>query len=101
MNRVTILLLRSIAFDLLLVLVGVVVLNGTYYGRERVRRPRRGARHGEWRLMVGRIDGNLLDRFDPSTHRQPIARGDRSTADRLRQPRCAAARGESSSGRSN
>jgi translocation and assembly module TamB len=66
MTRVTTLLLRSIAVLLLLVLVGVVVLNGTYYGRERVRRLAldgvRDMVNGE--LMVGRIDGNLLDRFD-------------------------------------
>jgi translocation and assembly module TamB len=50
---------------LLLALVAAVVLNGTYYGRERVRRLAldavRDMVNGE--VMVGRIDGNLLDRF--------------------------------------
>jgi len=66
MTRATRVLLGSLAALLLVVLVAVVVLNGTYYGRERVRRialdALRDMVHGE--VMVGRIDGNLLDRFD-------------------------------------
>ena len=65
MNRFARVLLVSVAAFLVLVLVGIVVLNGTYYGRERVRRVAldalRGMVHGE--VIVGRIDGNLLDRF--------------------------------------
>ena len=59
-------LLAGVAAFLVLVIIGVVVLNGTYYGRERVRRLAldavRDIVHGE--VIVGRIDGNLLDRFD-------------------------------------
>ena len=66
MNRPARILLVSIAAILALVLVAVVVLNGTYYGRERVRTlaldALRDLVHGE--VIVGRIDGNLLDRFD-------------------------------------
>jgi translocation and assembly module TamB len=58
--------LLAVAALLLLIVIGVVVLNGTYYGRERVRRlaldAMRDIVKGE--LIVGRIDGNLLDRFD-------------------------------------
>lgn len=66
MARITRIVLLSIAALLLVVLVAVVILNGTYYGRERVRRLAldavRGMVNGE--VIVGRIDGNLLDRFD-------------------------------------
>ena len=66
MTRITRIVLGAVAVLLLLVLVGVVVLNGTYYGRERVRRLAldaiRDLVNGE--VTVGRIDGNLLDRFD-------------------------------------
>ncbi len=66
MMRITRILLASVAVFLLLVLVGIVVLNGTYYGRERVRRLAldvvRDLVNGE--VTVGRIEGNLLDRFD-------------------------------------
>lgn len=58
--------LLAVAALLVLMIIGVVVLNGTYYGRERVRRlaldAMRDIVNGE--LIVGRIDGNLLDRFD-------------------------------------
>jgi translocation and assembly module TamB len=49
-----------------LALVAAVVLNGTYYGRERVRRLALDAVRDmvNGQVMVGRIDGNLLDRFD-------------------------------------
>ena len=66
MPRFARILLASIAALLILVIIGVVVLNGTYYGRERVRRLAldavRDIVNGE--VIVGRIDGNLLDRFD-------------------------------------
>ncbi len=66
MNRPARILLLSIAAIIALVLVAIVVLNGTYYGRERVRTLAldaiRDMVHGE--VTVGRIDGNLLDRFD-------------------------------------
>ena len=66
MKRLTRVFLLSVAAILVLVLVGVVVLNGTYFGRERVRRIAldaiRDMVHGD--VIVGRIDGNLLDRFD-------------------------------------
>jgi translocation and assembly module TamB len=66
MARITRITLFSLAVLLIIVLAGVVVLNGTYYGRERVRRLAldaiRGMIKGE--VIVGRIDGNLLDRFD-------------------------------------
>jgi translocation and assembly module TamB len=66
MHRSVRILLVSLAGLVLLVIIGLVVLNGTYYGRERVRRVAldavRDLVHGE--LIVGRIDGNLLDRFD-------------------------------------
>ena len=56
----------SVAVLLVLLLVGLVIINGTYFGRERVRvlalDALRGAVNGE--VVVGRIDGNLLDRFD-------------------------------------
>ena len=66
MSRFTKSSLFAVAALLLLMIIGVVVLNGTYYGRERVRRlaldAMRDIVKGE--LIVGRIDGNLLDRFD-------------------------------------
>ena len=66
MSRYVRILLVAVAAFLILVIIGVVILNGTYYGRERVRRlaldALRGIVHGE--VIVGRIDGNLLDRFD-------------------------------------
>jgi hypothetical protein len=66
MSRIARLLLLGVAAFLMLVLVGMIVLNGTYYGRERVRRLALRAVqdvvNGE--VIVGRIDGNLLDRFD-------------------------------------
>lgn len=66
MSRISRLLLAGVAVLLSVVIVGVIVLNGTYYGRERVRRLALDAVqdivHGE--VIVGRIDGNLLDRFD-------------------------------------
>jgi translocation and assembly module TamB len=66
MSRFVRVLLALVAAFLILVIIGVVVLNGTYYGRERVRRlaldALRTMVHGE--VIVGRIDGNLLDRFD-------------------------------------
>ena len=66
MSRITRILLLGVALFLIVVMVGVVVLNGTYYGRERVRRLALDAVqdivNGE--VIVGRIDGNLLDRFD-------------------------------------
>ena len=64
--RIIRVLLGSIAALLVLFLVGLVIMNGTYFGRERVRilalDAIRGAVNGE--VIVGRIDGNLLDRFD-------------------------------------
>jgi translocation and assembly module TamB len=58
--------LLSVAAILALILIAIVVLNGTYYGRERVRTLAldaiRDLVHGE--VIIGRIDGNLLDRFD-------------------------------------
>src|SRR5688500_20215139 len=58
--------LLAVAALLLLIVIGEVVLNGTYYGRERVRRlalvAMRVIVKGE--LIGGRLDGNLLDRFD-------------------------------------
>lgn len=64
--RIIRVLLGSIAALLVLLLVGLVIMNGTYFGRERVRilalDAIRGAVNGE--VIVGRIDGNLLDRFD-------------------------------------
>ena len=66
MTRVARIVLAALAAFLILAIVAVVVLNGTYYGRERVRRlaldALRDIVHGE--VIVGRIDGNLLDRFD-------------------------------------
>ena len=66
MNRSARVVLLSIAAIITLVLVAAVVLNGTYYGRERVRTlaldALRDMVNGE--VIVGRIDGNLLDRFD-------------------------------------
>jgi translocation and assembly module TamB len=66
MPRFVRILLVSVAALLILVTLGIVVLNGTYYGRERVRRLAldavRDIVNGE--VIVGRIDGNLLDRFD-------------------------------------
>ncbi|HEX6944360.1 MAG TPA: translocation/assembly module TamB domain-containing protein [Gemmatimonadaceae bacterium] len=66
MNRPARIILVSIAALLALVIVAIVVLNGTYFGRERVRTlaldALRDMVHGE--VIVGRIDGNLLDRFD-------------------------------------
>src|SRR5688572_16672499 len=58
--------LGILAALLVMVLVGLVIMNGTYFGRERVRvlalDAIRGTVNGE--VVVGRIDGNLLDRFD-------------------------------------
>ena len=66
MKRTLSLVSAGIAVLLVIVLVGGIILNGTYYGRERVRRfaldAIRGIVNGD--VMVGRIDGNLLDRFD-------------------------------------
>ncbi|HEX6313494.1 MAG TPA: translocation/assembly module TamB domain-containing protein [Gemmatimonadaceae bacterium] len=66
MPRSVRIILLGIAALVLLVVVGAVVLTGTYFGRERVRRfaldAVRSMVDGE--VIVGRIDGNLLDRFD-------------------------------------
>lgn len=66
MPRVARMVLAALAAFLVIAVVAVVVLNGTYYGRERVRRlaldALRDIVQGE--VIVGRIDGNLLDRFD-------------------------------------
>ena len=65
MTRALRIVLGSIALLLLVAFVALVVVNGTYFGRERVRTMAldalRDMVHGE--VMVGRIDGNLLDRF--------------------------------------
>ena len=66
MKRTLRIVLAGITALVVIVLVGAIILNGTYYGRERVRRfaldAIREMVNGE--VMVGRIDGNLLDRFD-------------------------------------
>ena len=66
MTRIARILLAGIAAVLVLLFAALVVLNGTYYGRERVRRyaldALRNMVHGE--VVIGRIDGNLLDYFD-------------------------------------
>ncbi len=87
MTRTLRIILAGIASLMLFAFVALVVLNGTYYGRERVRRLAldavRDLVHGE--VVVGRIDGNLLDRFDlidvaiTDADEQPFL-----TADRIR-----------------
>src|SRR5688572_6483528 len=66
MNRFLRILLAGVALLLLAGFIALVVFNGTYYGRERVRRialdALRDMVKGE--VVVDRIDGNLLDRFD-------------------------------------
>lgn len=66
MKRTLRIFLAVITALVVLVVVGAVVLNGTYYGRERVRRMALDAVRGlvKGDVTVGRIDGNLLDRFD-------------------------------------
>jgi uncharacterized protein involved in outer membrane biogenesis len=58
--------LAGIAVLLVILVVGGIVFTGTYYGRERVRRIAldavRDMVNGE--VHVGRIEGNLLDRFE-------------------------------------
>ena len=65
MTRAFRIALVSITLLLLGAFVALVVVNGTYFGRERVRTMAldavRDMVNGE--IMVGRIDGNLLDRF--------------------------------------
>src|SRR5688572_26541678 len=66
MTRFVRILLGSVALLRLAAFIALVVCNGTYFGRERVRRlaldALRDMVNGE--VIVGRIDGNLLDRFD-------------------------------------
>ena len=65
MKRALRIVLGSIALLLLVAVVALVVVNGTYFGRERFRTfaldALRDMVHGE--IMVGRIDGNLLEQF--------------------------------------
>jgi autotransporter translocation and assembly factor TamB len=66
MNRTFRILLAGVAALIAIVIIGGIILNGTYYGRERVRRMALDAMRGlvQGEIVVGRIDGNLLDRFD-------------------------------------